>query len=87
MAKGFIKGSGADYAVTPETGNLADVAVSLGVENEFVKFMQSQIEDPNDVSSYERFKAGVKGALTDTVGVGAALTTAFIAASKYLHQH
>ena len=82
VAKGFIKGSGADYAVTPETGNLADVAVSLGVENEFVKFMQSQIEDPNDVSSYERFKAGVKGALTDTVGVGAALTTAFIAASK-----
>ena len=76
--RSFVKGALGDAAITPRVGNLASLAEELGVQNEFVSFMNSYIENPNDVSSFERLKARVKGATTDSVLIG----SAFLAATK-----
>ena len=78
--KGFMKGSLADAAITPRTGNLATLAQELGVENEYVNFLNAKLENPSDVSAFERLKARVKGVTTDSVIIGGA----FLAASKIL---
>jgi len=78
--RSFVKGALGDAAITPRVGNLASLAEELGVQNEFVSFMNSYIENPNDVSSFERLKARVKGATTDSVLIG----SAFLAATKIL---
>lgn len=76
--RSFVKGALGDAAITPRVGNLASLAEELGVQNEFVSFMNSYIENPNDVSTFERLKARVKGATTDSVLIG----SAFLAATK-----
>ena len=76
--RSFVKGALGDAAITPRVGNLASLAEELGVQNEFVSFMNSYIENPNDVTSFERLKARVKGATTDSVLIG----SAFLAATK-----
>jgi hypothetical protein len=78
--RSFVKGALGDAAITPRVGNLASLAEELGVQNEFVSFMNSYIENPNDVSTFERLKARVKGATTDSVLIG----SAFLAATKIL---
>ena len=78
--KGFMKGSLADAAITPRTGNLATLAQELGVENEYINFLNAKLENPSDVSAFERLKARVKGVTTDSVIIGGA----FLAASKIL---
>ena len=78
--KAFLKGALGDAAITPRTGNLATLAAELGVENEFVDFLDSYMENPFETSTFERLKARVKGATTDSVLIG----TAFLAATKIL---
>jgi hypothetical protein len=78
--KAFLKGALGDAAITPRTGNLATLAAELGVENEFVDFLDSYMENPSETSTFERLKARVKGATTDSVLIG----TAFLAATKIL---
>lgn len=78
--KAFLKGVFGDAAITPRTGNLATLAAELGVENEFVDFLNSYMENPFETSTFERLKARVKGATTDSVLIG----TAFLAATKIL---
>jgi GNAT superfamily N-acetyltransferase len=54
------------------------MAAELGVENEFVDFLNSYMENPYETSSFERLKARVKRATTDSVLIG----SAFLAATK-----
>ena len=78
--KTFLKGVLGDASLSPRTGNLATLAAELGVENEFVDFLDSYMENPYETSSFERLKARVKRATTDSVLIG----TAFLAATKIL---
>ena len=84
LVKGLIKGTGADMSVTPEIGNIATLAQELGVENEWVAFLNAKLEDPDDVSAFERLKAGLKGVATDTIGAGGVIYASFLAAAKII---
>lgn len=84
LIKGAIKGTGADMSVTPEIGNIATLAQELGVENEWVAFLNAKLEDPDDVSAFERLKAGLKGVATDTIGAGGVIYGSFLAAAKII---
>tara|TARA_R100001443_G_scaffold15093_2_gene24907 strand:- start:3561 stop:5954 length:2394 start_codon:yes stop_codon:yes gene_type:complete len=84
LVKGLMKGTGADMSVTPEIGNIATLAQELGVENEWVAFLNAKLEDPDDVSAFERLKAGLKGVATDTIGAGGVIYASFLAAAKIL---
>ena len=78
--KSMLKGVLGDASLSPRTGNLATMAAELGVENEFVDFLDSYMENPSETSSFERLKARVKRATTDSMIIG----TAFLAATKIL---
>lgn len=84
LIKGLIKGTGADMSVTPEIGNIATVAQELGVEKEWVDFLNAKLEDPDDVSAFERLKAGLKGVATDTLAAGGVISASFLAAAKII---
>ena len=70
--KVYGSGAVADFMFSPEYGNFASLLVELGVQNEFVQWLDSRPEDADDL--YQKFVArgkqviegGIMGAMFDT---------------------
>tara|TARA_R100001509_G_scaffold61242_3_gene33855 strand:+ start:2823 stop:4481 length:1659 start_codon:yes stop_codon:yes gene_type:complete len=70
--KVYGSGAVADFMFSPEYGNFASLLVELGVQNEFVQWLDSRPEDADDL--YQKFvsrgkqviEGGIMGAMFDT---------------------
>jgi lysozyme len=78
------KGGIADFLFDPEEGNIATALRTMGIENEFLAFMDSQVGE--DADAEERLKARLITSL-EGGAIGATLTKlvpAVMAASRYI---
>ena len=79
------KGGIADFLFDPEEGNIATAIRSMGFENEFLAYLDSQVgEDADDL---ERLKARLMGQAAEGGVLGVAITKlipAVVGAAKYI---